>query len=279
MLIYNIVVGQRNLERVAKLCRSVDPILTVDHFAQAEALSNACDGLSVRPRVVVEINLGMNRCGIRPGIEALRLFKGISNLPHIQPVGIIGDESHLHRLADPTMKRDHISDAVAKLRHTRDMILNEQLTCDIVSLGGTGSYQAMSDCDDVTEIRAGGGIFGGSFYSEDCSVVGLSSALSLQATVLSRPSLTRGVIDAGRNSFAIDPCPPILRDFSECRIDEFGTDRTAMELTGDGRDLRIGDRVVLDIGYANSTTNRHRRLFGLRGEYVETVFETRQQTE
>ena len=42
VLIANMIVGPRKLERVVSLCRSADPIITCDHYTQVEPL--AADG-------------------------------------------------------------------------------------------------------------------------------------------------------------------------------------------------------------------------------------------
>lgn len=273
ILIANMIAGRRKLERVASLCKIADPIITVDHYSQAETLSAVCMEHGVQPRVIVEIDLGMERVGSRPGIDALRLYKGLSRFEGIRPVGIMGYEGHLLRIENEEQKRKQIHDAMGVLRHTRDLILNEHLCCDIVSAGGTGSYQITSDCEGVTELQAGGGIFADPFYTEQCGVNGLRPALTVLATVVSRPTLTRGVVDVGRKAIAADPQMPTLRDFPESTVVQLSAEHGKLELAGDARDLRIGSRTHLRVGYSDFTTMLHERFLGLRREHIETVFE------
>jgi D-serine deaminase-like pyridoxal phosphate-dependent protein len=272
LLIANMVVGRRKLERAVELCKIADPIFVVDHYAQAEMLSRVAVEAGVTPRVIVEVDLGMQRVGVRPGHEALRLYQGISNLDGLRPVGIMGYEGHLLRLADLDAKRTQIAEAMNVLRHTRDMILNEQLCCDIVSAGGTGSYQFTSDCEVVTEIQAGGGVFGDPYYLTECGVTGLRPALSVLGTVVSRPSLTRGVVDVGRHAIADDLFMPTMRDYLESTVVELSATYGVLDLVGDARDLRIGDRVFLNASHSGLISKLHREFFGLRGEYVEAMF-------
>ncbi len=62
------------LERVAALTRWADPIVVVDHFVQAEALAQMCRKRGTTCRVILEVNIGMNRVGIRPGIAGGQQF-------------------------------------------------------------------------------------------------------------------------------------------------------------------------------------------------------------
>ena len=271
ILIAHMLVGQSKLKRVAKLCEVADPIVTIDHYAQAEALSKVCLESNVQSRVIIEVDLGMDRVGIRPGAGAAKLRKGIERFKGIKPVGIMGYEGHLLRIVDHNEKRDRINDAMVVLKHTRDMLLNGGFTCDIVTAGGTGSYQFTSDCDGITELQAGGGIFGDPFYSQQCGVEGLMPALSVLTAVVSRPSLGRGIVDAGRKAIAADPAMPILRDYPESEVTQLSSEHGKLELLGDARDLQIGDRTHLTVGYADFTTMLHHQFVGLRNDYVEEI--------
>ena len=101
ILIANMIVGERKWERVASLCRHADPIVTCDHFAQVEPLASICKRHGVAPRVIIEVNLGLDRVGTRPGRETLELAQAISRLPGLRFAGIMGYEGHLLRIADP----------------------------------------------------------------------------------------------------------------------------------------------------------------------------------
>lgn len=271
VLIANMVVGRPKLERIVHLRKAADIVVAVDHFAQAEALSAVAAEHGVRVRAVVEIDIGMQRVGIRPGVEAVRLYQGISRLPGISPAGLMGYEGHLLRIPDPADKRRQISDAIGVLTHTRDLILNEGLPCDIISAGGTGSYLVTSECDGVTELQAGGGIFADTFYTEQCGVDTLKPALTVLTTVVSRPSLERAIVDAGRKSIAADPHGPSMPDFPGSEVSHLSAEHGWLTLDGEARNLRIGDKIRLRVGYSDFTTMLHSEFIGLRDEHVERI--------
>ena len=61
LLIANMIAGRPKWERVASLCRWSDPIIACDHFAQAEGLAEVCREHDVCCRMLVEVNIGMDR--------------------------------------------------------------------------------------------------------------------------------------------------------------------------------------------------------------------------
>ena len=272
ILIANMIVGEQKLERVAALCGSADPIVTCDHYSQAEALATVCLRRGIECRVIIEVDIGLNRVGVRPGSDSLRLAQGIDGLNGVRLVGIMGYEGHLLRIADPEDKRREINDAMTVLAHCRDLMLRDGINCDIVSAGGTGSYQMTSDCEAVTELQAGGGIFGDVFYEAQCGVTGHAHALTVLTTVCSRPSLEKAVLDAGRKSQYPDLEKPIVKDWPDARVGHTSAEHCQVELGADAQRLAIGDKVELIVGYSDFTTVMHDNFHAFRGDQLEVVW-------
>jgi D-serine deaminase-like pyridoxal phosphate-dependent protein len=278
VLIANVIVGPQKLERLAGLLRHGTPIVVVDHFAQAEALSEACHRRGARCRVLIEINIGLNRIGVRPGVDTFELARGISKLQGIQIAGIMGYEGHLLAIPDADEKRTKIQAAMALLMEMHTAIEADGIPLPIVSAGGTGSYQVTSQCPGITELQAGGGIFGDPYYTERCGVVGLAPALRLIATVISRSKLERAVLDCGRKAIHPDIHPPRVigttsgRPLNDAVVTAVNAEHMVLELGPQSQDLKIGDKVEIIPGYADHTTPLHDRLFGIRQGRVEIVW-------
>jgi D-serine deaminase-like pyridoxal phosphate-dependent protein len=274
VLIANLVVGQPKLERVVALHQWGQPIVTLDHFVQAEALHDVCRQRGIRCRVVIEINIGLQRVGIRPGPDALELARGVSQLTHLQLVGIMGYEGHLCVVPDPEEKQRKILAALDILSETRDNLLKAGLCCDIVSASGTATYQTAITHPGITEVQAGGGIFADPFYLEAGGVTGLQPALRLLATVVSRPRLERAVLDVGRKSLHPDIYPPRIlstaagRPLPDIQITQYSAEHLTLELGAGSQFLQIGDKVQLIPGYSDHTTPLHAQLWGLREQRV-----------
>lgn len=278
ILIANMVVGQQKLERLAGLCRFGNLIQAVDHFVQAETLSEVCGRLGVRCRVILEVNVGLNRVGVRPGHDTMDLARGISKLPHVDLVGIMGYEGHLLTITDEEEKRKQILSAMAVLGDNAAQMKKAGICCDIVSASGTGSYQVTVDSPHITETQAGGGTFADPFYIERCGVKGLKPALMVIATVVSRPTLERAVLDSGRKSIHPDIHPPSVvaiaggRPLIDATNPALSAEHLALDLGPDAQNLKIGDKVVVVPGYCDHTNVLHNFFYGVRNEAVEVVW-------
>ena len=272
ILIANMIVGRPKVERVAALCRHADPIVAIDHFAQAEPLAAVCRERGVAARVILEVNIGLDRVGVRPGNDTLELAQAVDRLEGVRLVGIMGYEGHLLQVEDQDEKRQKIQDAMNVLCHCRDQMHESGLDCSIVSAGGTGSYQITSDCDGVTELQAGGGIFADPMYVQNMALKNHTYSLTCLATVVSRPSLNQAVLDAGRKSQHPDFTKPLVKGHPGATVTHVSAEHCQLELGGEARDLKIGDKVELIVGYADFTTVMHDYFYGFRNEHLEVVW-------
>ena len=272
ILIAHMIVGRPKWERIAGLCRHADPIVACDHFAQVEPLAMVCRERGVRCRVIIEVNIGLDRVGIRPGRDTLELAQAISKLEGVQLAGIMGYEGHLLRVADQDEKRGRIEEAMGVLCHCRDLLLNDGLNCEIVSAGGTGSYQITADCAGITELQSGGGIFADPLYQEQMHVRGLDAAVTVLATVVSRPVLERAILDCGRKTLNPDLMMPTVKNLPGAEVISLSAEHGQLRLSGPAQDLKIGDKIELHVPYSDFTTVLHDNFLGFRGEKLETVW-------
>lgn len=272
ILIANMVVGAPKLRRVAALCRSADPIVAVDHFAQVEPLAAMCREWNVTCRVIPEVDVGLERVGVRAGRDTLDLARAIDKLEGVELAGIMGYEGHLLRIENQEEKERQIREAMGVLCHCRDLIKEDGLSCEIVSAGGTGSYQITSDCDGITELQAGGGIFADPMYQLQMGVTGLEYALTVLTTVVSRPTRDRAIIDSGRKTLNPDHQMPLVKGRPDIEPVRFSAEHGELRLNAESQDLKIGDKLELIVGYADFTTVLHDAFHGFRNEQLETVW-------
>jgi D-serine deaminase-like pyridoxal phosphate-dependent protein len=278
VLIANMIVGDLKLRRLAALTRRGNPIVAIDHFVQAEALDDVCRQAGTICRMLIEINIGLNRVGVRPGIDARELARGVSKLRHVRLVGIMGYEGHLLNISDAQEKRSKIAAAMDLLMEVKGSIESDGIPLGIVSAGGTGSYQITADSPGITELQAGGGIYADPYYLERCGVTGLEPALRVIASVVSRVKLERAVLDSGRKAIHPDIHPPQIaglvsgRPLPDAAVVQLSAEHATLELGTQSQDLRIGDKIELIPGYSDHTTPLHTHLYGMRGDRVESVW-------
>src|SRR5690606_33750759 len=159
LLIANMIVGPLKVARLVELCRIADPIVCVDAVEQAEPISRAMADAGLSVRVLLEIDIGLHRVGVAPGEPALQLARRVAELPGLRFAGVMGYEGHTLLIADPAEKAEKIRESLNQLTETRELLESQGLACEIVSCGGTGSFEYSVRHPGITEIQAGGGIF------------------------------------------------------------------------------------------------------------------------
>jgi D-serine deaminase-like pyridoxal phosphate-dependent protein len=132
-----------------------------------------------------------------------------------------------------------------------DRLAEAGFACEVVSAGGTGTYDITGDNSRVTEIQAGSYVYMDNFHGN--LVPGFSQALTVLGTVVIRHGNTI-VLDAGRKSVGIDFVLPTMVDYPFYRARYFAEEHGLFDV--DERcHLKLGDTVELIPGYAPSTVN------------------------
>lgn len=272
LLIANELVGPHKVRRLVELRRIADPVFCIDHLDQARPISQAMQAAGLRVRAVVEVNVGMNRAGVEPGEPALALAREISRLPGIELSGLMAWEGHLLLIEDPAEKESRIRAALSQLIATRDLLLAAGLPCPIVSCGGTGSYPISVSHPGVTEIEAGGAIFMDAFYRKKCHISAFQLALKVIATVVSRPTPERAIIDAGRKTMNMEMAMPFVLGREDMEFVSLSAEHGKLELAPSAQNLRIGDRLEIIPGYSDFTNVLHDQFYALRGNRIEAIW-------
>ena len=94
ILIANQVVGPIKVARLVNLCRHADVVATVDSLQNVREIDAAAGEIGVQPRVVVEVDVGTNRCGVDPGEAAVALSEEVDRSPNLRYAGLMGWEGH-----------------------------------------------------------------------------------------------------------------------------------------------------------------------------------------
>jgi D-serine deaminase-like pyridoxal phosphate-dependent protein len=271
ILIANQVVGQQKAVRLANLQRHAEVKVAVDSVENATQLSRAATEIGAPIRVLIEVNVGLHRCGVEPQTPAVDFALKLAELPGIEVAGVMAWEGHVRRIADPSEKESRCREAVGSLVRTANIIRKAGLDISIVSCGGTGTHRITARVPGVTEIQAGGGVFGDLAYRE----WGVETACSLfvLATVVSRPTPTRAVVDAGFKTMDGSTAMPQPRDLHGAQLRVLDAEHGILELSDSAQWLRVGDKIDFIVGYGDSTIHLHDTLYGVRDERLEVKWE------
>ena len=271
ILIANQIVGPVKMRRLAALTAIAQPILAVDSLANIEELAATAQSSGRTLGLVVEVDIGMHRAGVQPGAPVVALARAIAGHPGLVFKGVTGWESHTVTIADPQEKARAVAAAIALLTASAEACRAAGLYAPIVSCGGTGTFPYCIRQPGVTEVQVGGGIFCDMHYATAYHL-DFPCALTLLATVTSRPTATRIILDAGKKSMSSDASPPAPLDLPALRSLRLSAEHATLELDAPSETPRVGDRVELIVGYSDTTVHLHEEIAAIRGGMVEAIW-------
>ncbi len=138
---------------------------------------------------------GMNRAGVTPGTAAVALAGKVHEQDGLRLAGLMAWEGHTLSVADADERAEAIKHSIGQLADSVEACRTSGLPVEIVSCGGSGTMNVTMQQPQVTEIQAGGAIFGDATYQ--MWGVPTDPALFGQVVVTSRPAPDRIVTDAG----------------------------------------------------------------------------------
>jgi len=271
ILIANQIVGPIKIGRLLRLAEHADPIVCVDSIENVIELDAAFHRADKKLRVAIEVNIGMNRAGVEPGLPVVAFVQEIANRPGLQFVGVVGWESQATTMADPTEKERTVRDAVATLTASARACTAAGHPALVVSCGGTGTFPYCAQQPGVTEVQVGGAIFSDMHYRTNYHV-DFAPALTVLTTVTSRPTRTRIVVDAGKKAMSGDAAMPAPRGLPPLSAMKLSAEHTKFELAQPNPDPRIGQRIELIVGYSDTTVHLHEEIVGMRGGRIESIW-------
>jgi D-serine deaminase-like pyridoxal phosphate-dependent protein len=271
ILIANQVVGAQKIARLLQVLDSADVIVAIDSIENLRMLDAAGRAAGRGPRVVIEVDIGMHRAGVAPGQAAVDLAKAAADSAGVRFAGVMGWEGQAVAIQEADAKRSAISEAVKLLTDTAEQCRRAGLDVQVVSCGGTGTYQHTAYLPGITELQAGGGIFCDIHYHEHFHV-DHEYALTVLATVTSRPTPTRIICDTGKKTMSSDaavpkPCIPTA-------VTRLGlsAEHATIELAEPAASPVVGDKIEFIVGYTDTTTMLHEELYAIRDGRVEAVW-------
>ncbi|MDP6355079.1 MAG: DSD1 family PLP-dependent enzyme [Planctomycetota bacterium] len=266
LLIANQIVGAPKVKRLAELARKSNVIVTVDNASNVREIANAARKAKCTVRMVIEIEIGMKRCGVSSK-DAVELAKVIRRTKGVEFKGILGYEGHCISNQDDDFRTTECH--LANERTTRAMRTIERagIPVEIVTGGGTGTYDITGIHDGFTEVEAGSYVFMDHVYTKIRPDFGI--ALSLLCTVVSRPASNRGVLDGGLKTFGQGFELPKQKNCPGLKLRGLSEEHGPALLSGKARDLKVGDRVEVYSGHCCETVNLHERIYGVRKGKVE----------
>ena len=270
ILIANEVVGGEKIKALAELARDGRISVAIDDARNAEELSAAALKAGSMLGVLIDLDVGMERCGVRNKEEALRLAEQVSKLRGLRLEGMMGYEGHCMLEPDPELRVQKAHAAMNKLMEAVDYLARAGFESKVISGGGTGTYNITGAHPRLTELQAGSYVVMDAFHAQ--LVPGFPVALTVLATVISRQG-NRAVLDSGRKTVGSELGLPRLKDVPATTA-SIAEEHLLVDVEP-GYPLRVGDRVEVISGYGPTTVNLHDVYYVVEKDVVTDVWPVR----
>jgi D-serine deaminase-like pyridoxal phosphate-dependent protein len=270
ILIANEIAGESKTDRLAELSKLASVIVAIDSFSTVKDLARAQRNCDSQIEVVVDINIGLGRCGVAPGEAALKLAK-CAVAEGLKFRGIVGYDGHFQVMPPSPERDEQVRFGSKSLVDSAALIQAVGIPVSIVSTGGTGTHAVSGEFPGITEIQAG------SYLLMDTIYVNRGASFRRSLTVLATVISTRGpghaVIDCGVKAISGERGLPKVKDMPGVSVTALHAEHGLLQLQADSRvSLEVGQKIELWVLYSDATVNLHSALYGVRHGKVEEVF-------
>ena len=274
VLIANQIVGEQKIARLINLAKHSEIMVAVDNPQNVHAIAEAAAAKGATVRMLIEVNIGMDRCGVEPGEPTLTLAAQIRQCPNLVFEGLMGYEGHTVAKPNRSERDAAAREAMQRLLDTKHYLEKQGVEVPIMSGGGTGTFNITGSIPEMTEVQAGSYVLMDSTY-RNVEGVGdhFDCALSVLATVVSRPDRSRMIVDAGLKVLAKEFGIPQPVGLTGVEMTGLSEEHGKIEVSDENVSLKPGDTLEILPTHCCTTVNLHDRYYGIRSGIVESVWE------
>jgi len=271
IFIANQIVGQKKIARLIRLAKKARVSVAVDSIENARSISRLASEGGMKVDVLIEVDIGTHRCGLKPGKPVLEFAKEILHLEGIRLRGLMGYEGFAGSIVDYEERKRACTEALELIIKTRDLLEDAGIDVEVVSLGSTGTYRISGSHPGVTEIRPGSYVL--SSVKHKRIVPEFEVAFTLLSTVISRPSEDRAIIDAGRNSISYDQGLPLVKGLEGVELVKLYDEHGVLKIGNKEVELEVGDKIELIPTHPCTTVALHEKMFCIDEGILEDVWD------
>ena len=262
ILIANQVVDAAALDEAAEAAALARLTVVVDHEAQVGLLAGTAARHGVRIGVLVELDVGAGRCGLPFGDASLvPLAEQIARQEGLSFRGLQAYEGHAVHRDSREVRATLVRQAAVQVQHEIARLAAAGFDCEVISGGGTGTYDLAAQAGALTEIQAGSYVLmDGRYRTLDLP---FEPALYCVATVISRRR-SRAVLNVGLKELTVEYGMPVMQA-PGARVTALSDEHAQVSLTAGHGALEIGDKVLLIPAHVDPAVNLYDRLFAWTG--------------
>ena len=268
ILISSEVAGERKIQRFVELARQGDVKAVVDNPKAVAALAKAGRSKGRQLDVLVNVNVGQDRTGIKPGESVAELARKARG-EGLRVRGLMGYEGHLGHLPEGPEKALAYGQSMGILMKCRSLVEDAGIPVEIVSAGGTGTHQLSPSYPGITESQAGSYLLMDTHYVSTCQ--DFERTLTVLGTVISKTDGQRVVVDAGLKSISGELGMPVLKSHEGLRLRKLNAEHGIIDILDASVSVEVGDTLEIWVQYGDATVNLHQRMYGIRDGEVEEI--------
>jgi D-serine deaminase-like pyridoxal phosphate-dependent protein len=263
LLTYNIV-GEAKTERLAALIKRLKRMAVVlDNEAVAKGLSEAGKRHGVDIRFLIECDTGYGRNGVQSPQAALDLARETMKMPNMQFEGL---------MTFPTAKPEQRQ----WLERALQLLQGAGIQVPVVSGGGSPAIKGVGDFPMLTEYRAGTYIYNDVMQVTTGAVTWDDCAMKVRATVVSRPTDGRAVLDTGSKVMTYEQYFAKgygrIVEYPDAEITGFSEEHGMVDVSASAKKPKVGEVVNVIPNHCCVVTNMMDEIYGVRGGKVEVVW-------
>jgi D-serine deaminase-like pyridoxal phosphate-dependent protein len=259
-------VGDWRLERLVALARRARVRVVVDGSESLAALDEACGRAGVTVGYLWEVDCGVGRFGTVPGApSAEQVAKAVDRTAHASFDGLLAFGGHAYAATGSEGIAAAARDEHAAITQTVSALADRGIEVAVRSVGSTPTAHAMTSAEGITEIRPGNYVF----YDATQVALGIvppeRCALSVLATVTSRPAPDRLILDSGSKALAAErlstltPGFGMIEDHPELRVERLYEEQAIVH-ADEPCDIPVGARVRVVPNHACAAANLHSQM-------------------
>src|SRR5262245_17712822 len=263
LLTYNIL-GRAKTDRLMALIRRAPGItVALDNEVVTRELSEAGASHGLDVRFVVECDTGFGRTGVPTPEAAFDLARLAARLPRMQFRGLMTFPNR-----EPTT-REFFTQALA-------LFAGAGIPVPVVSGGGTPTLFTAQNIPMLTEHRAGTCVFNDAMVVASGTATWDNCAMRVRATVVSRPTDGRAVLDAGTKVLTSDQYGMKgyghVMEYPDAVVANLSEEHGVVDLSACAERPRVGEVVHVVPNHCCVVSNMVDELYGVRGGAVEVVW-------
>jgi D-serine deaminase-like pyridoxal phosphate-dependent protein len=270
ILIANEMIGEVTLRRTANLARHTRIIVPVDDVANVRDLAAAAKQYRTQLDILVDLDVGMGRCGARTIEQLIGLAKAVSDCPALRLRGVFGYEGQIQFIPDRDERTKKGRAANRFLVDAAETLCGMGFNIEIVSGAGTGTYDIAGGFPGITEIEPGSYIFMDATYNK--LQLPFEQSLTVLSTVVSRSTDDLVILDAGSKGISPERFNPSVRGYEQTIEIKKLAEEHAIGKMQPGIDPRPGDKMHLIPSHCCGTVNLYDHMYVTRNGVVEAVW-------